>query len=154
MKELECILEETNEKSIIWATYVFNIKQIVQMLEKKYGKESVVSLYGEISVEDRSAYVDRFQNDNRCRFLVGNPSVGGYGLTLTAARNVIYFSNNYNLEYREQSEDRAHRISQKYKVTYIDIVIPNTIDELILTSLKAKKQLSETVLGDDVKKYL
>ena len=154
MKELECILEETNEKSIIWATYVFNIKQIVQMLEKKYGKESVVSLYGEISVEDRSAFVERFQNDNRCRFLVGNPSVGGYGLTLTAARNVIYFSNNYNLEYREQSEDRAHRISQKYKVTYIDIVIPNTIDELILTSLKAKKQLSETVLGDDVKKYL
>ena len=101
-----------------------------------------------------NAFVERFQNDSRCRFLVGNPSVGGYGLTLTAARNVIYFSNNYNLEYREQSEDRAHRISQKYKVTYIDIVIPNTIDELILTSLKAKKQLSETVLGDDVKKYL
>ena len=77
------------------------------MLEKKYGKESVVSIYGEISVEDRSAFVERFQNDSRCRFLVGNPSVGGYGLTLTAARNVIYFSNNYNLEYREQSGKTA-----------------------------------------------
>ena len=43
MKELECILEETNEKSIIWATYVFNIKQIVQMLEKKYGKGATAS---------------------------------------------------------------------------------------------------------------
>ena len=53
----------------------------------------------------------------RCRFLVGNPSTGGYGLTLTAARNVIYFSNSYNLEVRKQSEDRAHRIGQKNKVS-------------------------------------
>ena len=74
-----------NEKSIIWATYAFNIKQIVAMLEKKYGKESVVSLYGAISVEDRSALL-RFQNDTRCRFLVGNPSVGG---TTPLPRNVM-----------------------------------------------------------------
>ena len=44
--------------------------------------------------------------------LVGNPTVGGYGLTLTAAKYVIYFSNSYNLEVRQQSEDRAHRYGQ------------------------------------------
>ena len=48
--------------------------------------------------------VDRFQKDPKCRFFVGNPTTGGYGLTLTAAKYVIYYSNNYNLEVRLQSK--------------------------------------------------
>ena len=102
------------------------------MLEETYGKESVVSIYGAISVDARKEAVERFQTDDRCKFLVGNPSVGGYGLTLTASRNVIYFSNSYNLEHRDQSEDRAHRIGQTAKVTYIDLLVPDTIDQLVL----------------------
>ena len=153
LAELKSILEETSEKSIIWANYIFNIKEITKMLEETYGKESVVSLYGEVSIEDRASAVRKFQEDPRCRFLVGNPSVGGYGLTLTAAGNVIYFSNSYNLEHREQSEDRAHRIGQEKFVNYIDLVVPKTIDELILKSLKSKKALSKEILGDNLKEY-
>jgi SNF2 family DNA or RNA helicase len=151
--ELANILEETSGKSIIWANYVHNIEQIKTMLEKTYGKESVVSIYGAISVENRKVAVDRFQDDDGCRFLVGNPSVGGYGLTLTSSRNVIFFSNSYNLEHRDQSEDRAHRIGQTAKVTYIDLVVPKTIDELVLNSLNKKRDLSKEIMGDHVKKY-
>jgi SNF2 family DNA or RNA helicase len=79
--------------------------------------------------------------------------VGGFGLTLTAARNVIYFSNSYNLEHRDQSEDRAHRIGQTFKVSYIDLVAPNTIDELILNSLDGKRDLSKEIMGDNIKRY-
>jgi hypothetical protein len=32
------------------------------------------------------------------RFIVGTPSTGGYGITLTAANTVIYYSNGYDLE--------------------------------------------------------
>ena len=113
----------------------------------------MVSIYGKDSVEDRKLAVASFQHNDRCRFLVGNPSVGGYGLTLTAAGNVIYFSNSYNLEHREQSEDRAHRIGQEKFVNYIDLIVPKTIDELILKSLKNKKALSEEILGDNIKQY-
>ena len=154
LKELKRILAETDEKSIIWANYIHNIKEITQMLKETYGQEAVVSLYGEVSIEDRTDSVKRFQDDPRCRFLVGNPSVGGYGLTLTAAGNVIYFSNSYNLEHREQSEDRAHRIGQEKFVNYIDLVVPKTIDELILKSLQNKKALSEEILGDNIRQYL
>ena len=76
--------------------------------------------------------VETFQHNDRCRFLVGNPTVGGYGLTLTAARHVIYFSNSYNLEVRQQSEDRAHRHGQTGQVTIIDIIARDTIDEMVL----------------------
>jgi len=154
LKELLRILEEADGKSIIWATYVHNIESIKQTLGDLYGKDSVVSIYGKDSVENRKLAVENFQHNDRCRFLVGNPSTGGYGLTLTAARNVIYFSNSYNLEVRKQSEDRAHRIGQKNKVNYIDLIVPNSIEMMIISALKRKIKLSAQTLGEEVKKWL
>jgi len=87
-------------------------------------------------------------------FLVGNPATGGYGLTLTAARYVIYFSNTYNLEIRWQSEDRAHRIGQKDKVTYIDLMVPNSIDVMVMSALDRKVKLSAATLGEEAKRFL
>jgi SNF2 family DNA or RNA helicase len=66
----------------------------------------------------------------------------------------VYFSNNYNLEVRQQSEDRAHRIGQKNNVTYVDIVTKGTIDEFILKSLKKKLQISAQTLGEEVLEFL
>ena len=154
LKELIRILEEVDGKCIIWATYVHNIESIKQTLGDLYGKDSVVSIYGKDSVEDRKLAVANFQRNDRCRFLVGNPSTGGYGLTLTAARNVIYFSNSYNLEVRKQSEDRAHRIGQKNKVSYIDLIVPNSIEMMIISALKRKVKLSAQTLGEEAKKWL
>lgn len=88
------------------------------------------------------------------RFFVGQPKTGGYGITLTAANTVIYYSNSYDLEIRLQSEDRAHRIGQKNKVTYIDLVSPQTIDEKILKALRGKIDLAGKVLGEDTRDWL
>ena len=154
LKELMEILEETEGKFIIWANYVQNIKTIIEKIKEKYGADSVVSIFGEVSSEDRQQAVSKFQNDSSCRFFVGNPSTGGYGLTLTSASYVVYFSNSYNLEVREQSEDRAHRIGQDKNVTYIDLITENTIDEFIVSALDKKLKLSAETLGEEVKKWL
>tara|TARA_Y100001980_G_C14547286_1_gene327760 strand:- start:1270 stop:2697 length:1428 start_codon:yes stop_codon:yes gene_type:complete len=146
---LEEILEETDGKVIIWANYIYNIKQIIMFLKKKYGDKSVVSIYGEVDVENRKRAVERIQKDPTCRFMVGNPTTGGFGLTLTACTTVIYFSNNYNLEVRKQSEDRAHRMGQKNSVTYIDIVAKDTLDEAIMKSLVTKGHLAAKTLGEE-----
>ena len=66
-----------------------------------------------VDVEDRQDAVEEFKKMTKTRFFVANPTTGGFGLTLTAANTVIYFSNNYNLEVRMQSEDRAHRYGPK-----------------------------------------
>ena len=149
LSALDEILEESDGKSIIWANYIYNIKEIISFLEKKYGKDSVVSIYGDVHVEDRKKAVERIQKDKKTRFLVGNPTTGGFGLTLTACTNVIYFSNNYNLEVRKQSEDRAHRMGQKNSVTYIDIVAKDTLDEAIMKSLVNKGQIAAKTLGEE-----
>ena len=88
---LEETLDETDGKVIIWANYLYNIHEIKNFLIDKYGPESTVSIYGEVSVEDRKVAVDRIQKDDKCRFLVGNPTTGGFGLTLTACNTVIYY---------------------------------------------------------------
>ena len=85
---------------------------------------------------------------------MGQPKTGGYGITLTAANTVIYYSNSYDLEIRLQSEDRAHRIGQTKAVTYIDLVSPDTIDEKVLDALRSKVSLAGKVLGEEVKGWL
>jgi len=155
LSALDEILEETDGKVIIWANYLYNIHEIKNFLIDKYGKKSTVSIYGEVSVEDRKNAVDRIQNDDSCRFLVANPTTGGFGLTLTACNTVIYYSNSYNLEVRMQSEDRAHRMGQKGTVVYIDIVAKNTLDEAIMKSLTNKGKLAAKTLGEeDLKSWL
>ena len=146
---LDEILEETDGKVIVWANYLYNIHEIIKFLEDKYGKESVVSIYGDIDVQKRKEAVDRIQTDSKTRFLVGNPTTGGFGLTLTAVNTVIYYSNNYNLEVRMQSEDRAHRMGQKGTVVYIDIVAKGTLDEAIMKSLTSKGQIAAKTLGEE-----
>jgi SNF2 family DNA or RNA helicase len=154
LKELMSVLEETQDKCIIWANYVYNIEMIKAKLKETYGEDSVVSIYGKDSVEVRNDAVENFQSNDRCRFLVGNPTVGGYGLTLTAAKYVIYFSNSYNLEVRQQSEDRAHRHGQTSQVTYVDIIAKDTVDEMVLHNLENKVELSAKTLGEQVQKWL
>ena len=154
LKELMSVLEETQDKCIIWANYVYNIEMIKAKLKETYGEDSVVSIYGKDSVEVRNDAVENFQSNDRCRFLVGNPTVGGYGLTLTAAKYVIYFSNSYNLEVRQQSEDRAHRHGQTSQVTYVDLIAKDTVDEMVLHNLENKIELSAKTLGEQIQKWL
>jgi len=154
LDELLNILEEIEGKVIIWANYVRTIEKIITALQKKYGTDSTVCIYGKVSAKDRPGIIDAFQNDDKVRFFIGNPQTAGYGLTLTSANTNIYFSNSFNLEYRQQSEDRAHRAGQKGSVLYIDLVARNTVDEYILKSLSNKIQISAKTLGEDVFNYL
>jgi SNF2 family DNA or RNA helicase len=152
--ELLNILEETEGKAIIWANYQKDITQIVESIEKEYGPGSVVDYYGLTAQEDRQDNIRQFQSDPKCRFLVGTPSTGGYGITLTAANTVIYYSNGYDLEKRLQSEDRAHRIGQKKNVTYIDIIAEDTVDEKIVKALRNKINIASEVLGEELKDWI
>ena len=154
LDELLNLIEENDGKFIIWANYIYNIEKIIKILESKYGKDSVVSIYGAINAERRIQNCKRFENENTVRFFVGNPTTGGYGLNLVSASHVVYYSNSYNLEVREQSEDRAHRIGQDKNVLVIDLITKGTVDEMIIAALKGKIKLSAKTLGEEAKKWL
>jgi SNF2 family DNA or RNA helicase len=152
--ELMDVLDETEGKAIIWGHWQKDIQNIVDEIEKVHGPESVVSYYGLTPQDERQDNIRKFQDDPRCRFMVGTPSTGGYGITLTAANTVIYYSNGYDLEKRLQSEDRAHRIGQKENVTYVDIIAEKTVDEKIVKSLRKKINIASEVLGEELKEWI
>jgi SNF2 family DNA or RNA helicase len=149
------LLEEVEGKVIIWANYVYDIKQIVKAVSKKYGEDSIVQYYGAVEAEKRQSNIEKFQDpESKARFFVGNPQTGGYGITLTAANNMIYYSNGYDLEKRLQSEDRAHRIGQTKSVTYVDLIAPKTIDEKIRKALRKKINIATEVMGEELREWI
>jgi SNF2 family DNA or RNA helicase len=152
--ELMDILEETEGKAIIWAHYQHDIKNIIKEVEKVHGPGSIVDYYGLTPKDIRQPNIKRFQEDPKCRFFVGTPATGGYGITLTAANTVIYYSNGYDLEKRLQSEDRAHRIGQKKSVTYVDLMADDTVDEKIVKALRKKINIASEVLGEELRSWI
>ena len=152
--ELMDVLDETEGKAIIWGHWQKDIQNIVSEIEKIHGPGSVVSYYGLTPQSERQDNIRKFQGDPRCRFMVGTPSTGGYGITLTAANTVIYYSNGYDLEKRLQSEDRAHRIGQKKNVTYVDIICEDTVDEKIQKALRKKINIASEVLGEELRDWI
>jgi len=152
--ELMNVLEETEGKAIIWAHYQYDMTTIIKAVVEKYGQDSIVDYYGLTPQEERQPNIKRFQDDPKCRFIVGTPSTGGYGITLTAANTVIYYSNGYDLEKRLQSEDRAHRIGQKKSVTYVDLMADDTVDEKIVQALRKKIDIASEVLGEELRSWI
>jgi len=148
------LLEETNGKVIIWARFRAEIEAICRAIAQAFDSRAAVEYHGGIGNEDRSNNIQRFQNEDDCRFFVGHVQAGGKGLTLHAATTVVYFSNDFSLENRLQSEDRAHRIGQKHNVTYIDFVAPNTLDEKVVETLRAKKSVADLITGDDINNWI
>jgi SNF2 family DNA or RNA helicase len=154
LNELMSILEETEGKAIIWANYQMSVSDIIKRITKVYGEDSYVHYYGLTPQEDRQDFIRKFQNNPKCRFLVGTPQTGGYGITLTQANTVIYYSNGYDLEKRLQSEDRAHRIGQKKTVTYVDLICEDTVDEKIVKALRDKINIASEVMGEELKDWI
>jgi len=152
--ELMDLLEEVEGKAIIWAHWRHDIATIVREIEKEY-PGSVMTYYGDTTTDDRQKAIKELQTpESKVRFLVGTPQTGGYGITLTGASTMIYYSNGYDLEKRQQSEARIDRIGQKKPMTYIDILAEDTIDEKIVKSLRKKVNIATEIMGEELKAWI
>lgn len=148
--KLREVLDRINGKVIIWARFDQDIKYIMDML----GDEAV-RYDGHVNIDQKEINKNRFQKDDSVKYFVAKPIKG---LTLTAAGTAIYYSNDFDLEKRQQSEDRNHRSgSEKLgvdNILYIDIQAMNTIDGQIITSLRNKKKISDMILKDPESMFL
>ena len=153
--QLMDVLEEMEGKAVIWAHYRYDIRKIVEAISKKYGENAVVTYYGDTSTDDRQKAIKKIQDPKSpVRFIVGTPQTGGYGITLTGASTMIYYSNGYDLEKRMQSEARIDRIGQEKPMTYIDLIAEDTIDTKIVTSLRNKVNIASEIMGEDLKAWI
>jgi SNF2 family DNA or RNA helicase len=147
LSELMEVVQEYTGPTIIWCAFREEISIVSEALRKAFGNDQVVELHGDVDEATRDHNVNVAFQGKKSRFLVGNTSTGGMGLTMHAAENEIYFSNSFNYTDREQSEERAFGPHKTNGTVIIDIVAEKTVDEHILEALIQKKDVSEYVRG-------
>ena len=147
---LKQLLEDVTPagKVLVWAVFKENYQQIREVCEELALK--YVEVHGEVPTSKRQEYVDQFNNDTETRVFIGHPGSGGIGINLVSASYSIFYSRSFSLEHDLQAEARNHRGGSHIheKITRIDIVAKDTIDEHICRALAQKEVVSEKVLRD------
>jgi len=154
LTQLLDVIDEIEGKVVIWAHYQYDVTQIIKALTAEFGEGCCVDYFGLTPQNERQTNIDKFQHDDKVRFFVGTPATGGYGITLTGASTMIYYSNGYDLEKRQQSEARIDRIGQKKPMTYIDILCEDTVDERIVKALRKKVNIATQIMGEELKEWI
>lgn len=134
-----------DHKVIVWATFKENYRQIAKVCEEL--KIQYTELHGEVRHKDEA--IRFFRSDPLCRVIIANPASAGIGVNLIEASYSIYFSKNFSLEQDVQSEARNHRGGSEIhsKITRIDLIAKDTIDEKVTEALKKKENIAETILS-------
>lgn len=143
----ELLVDLTPEhKVIVWATFKQNYKQIAAVCKEQ--KIDYVELHGDVSHGDRIQNLERFRTDPKCRVIIANQGAAGIGINLTEASYSIFYSRSFSLEHDLQAESRNHRGGSEIhsKITRVDLVCKDTVDELILEALAAKQNIAQQVL--------
>lgn len=151
--ELLELLDDYAGKAIIWCSYDYSIRKVVDALRNEYGPQSVARFWGG-NVATREAEEQEFFRNPECRFMVATPSAGGRGRTWSNADLVVYYSSTDNLEHRDQSEQRAQGLEKMRQVDYIDLIAPGTVETKILHALRAKINMASAINGDNYKEWL
>lgn len=146
LDELMRIVSEEPGKIIVWARFKAELNLIAKSLRKQYGDDTTVEFHGDVNKKQRVEARKKFQDPKSpVRFFVGQMETGGIGIDLDATNTMIYFSNSYKYEAREQSEARPMSSRQKRSVGIYDIVCKTTVDELVIEALRKKKDLAQLI---------
>lgn len=148
LKAVRELLEQLvdGHKIIIWACFKENYSMLREVCEE-LGIKSV-ELHGDVSVKEKNEAIHKFETDPSVRVLIGNQAAGGVGVNLVAASYSIYYSRTFKLGDDIQSESRNHRRGSEnhQKITRINLIANNSIDELIATALSKKQDISNSIL--------
>jgi superfamily II DNA or RNA helicase len=150
LTELDEILSEeiasNGHKAVVfsqWATMLALTEPIIQRVGLGY-----VKLTGDVPSAKRGDLIQKFFDDPDCRVFLSTDA-GGVGLNLQAASLVINLDLPWNPAVLEQRIARAHRHGQLSSVQVINLIAKDTIEERMLDTLAAKKNVFATIFGTD-----
>jgi SNF2 family DNA or RNA helicase len=136
----------SGSKVIVWACFKENYAMIAEVCKKL--SIDYRELHGEQNTKEKQKSVEDFNNVDGVRVLIGNQGAGGIGVNLVPATYSIYYSRGFKLGDDLQSEARNHRRGSEVhdKITRINLVSPNSIDQLIADALQKKQNISDKIL--------
>lgn len=138
---------ENGKKVIVFSNWTQMTTPIFDRLSEKYNG---LLITGATKDNVRQEYVNQFQNDSSCNFIVGTIGAMGTGLTLNAASTVIFVDEPWTMAAKAQAIDRAHRIGTSHNVTVITLICKDTIDEKIHELVEKKGAISDVLVDDKI----
>jgi hypothetical protein len=147
------LLEEYDGKAIIWCSYDYSIRKVATALQDHYGQNAVALFWGG-NASTREEDDKRFRQDPACRFMVATAGSGGRGRKWDVANLVVYYSSTNNLEHRDQSQERAKDMTKKDTTAYVDLIVPGSVEEVIIKALRKKIDLAAVITGDNYREWL
>ena len=139
-------LKGSTGKTLVFAYH----HDVIERLMEALANQGVSGFTGSSSLRDRDRAAEKFQNDPNCQFFIGNIEAGGQGITLTAARHVVFAEPDWRGTYLEQAEDRAHRYGQVHPVlvTYLLLRLSEwSTDSWMNSKIRVKQAAIDAVLG-------
>ncbi len=140
------IAVEEGRKVVLFSEWTTMLDLIEPLLRKR--KLAFVRLDGSVPQKRRQELVHEFQTNPECRFFI-TTNAGSTGLNLQAANTVINVDLPWNPAVLEQRIARAHRMGQTQPVQVFVLVTEKTIEESLLATLSAKKEVALAALDDD-----
>jgi superfamily II DNA/RNA helicase len=143
---LDGLSAEADRKALLFSEWTTMLDQIEPLLEAR--KLDYVRLDGSVPQKKRQGLVNRFREDPGCRMFI-TTNAGSTGLNLQAANTVINVDLPWNPAVLEQRIGRAHRMGQLRPVQVYVLVTEETIEDSLLKTLSAKKDLALAALDPD-----
>jgi len=150
LDRMEELVEETVEngkKVVIFSNWL----QMTNEVCKRLAKYHPAVITGETNDADRQGEVNRFQNDDDCKVIIGTTGAMGTGITLTAGTVEIFLDEPWNRALKDQAVDRCHRVGTTENVTIYTLLTRNTIDERIHELVEQKGAMSDALVDGQVK---
>lgn len=126
------------EKAIIFVP----LRGVQDRLEEMLRKDGydVASVHGDVNGNKRNEIFDSFQNSDKYRVLLAHPKVAAHGLTLTRAKDIIWYAPIYSLESYEQANARIRRLTTDGK-TRIHHMFGTSFEKELYRRLQSKKRV-------------
>ena len=146
LEELAEEIVENGEKFVVFSNWT----QMTDEIEKRLEKYEPVVVTGDTKDEDRTVAMNLFQNNPKCKCIIGTIGALGTGFTLTAGNNVIFVDHPWNRALYDQAVDRCHRIGTTKTVTVYNLITKDTIDERVWEIVKEKGELSDAIVDGKI----
>ena len=135
-----------NQKTIVFSCFTTPFESNIECLNlkndlEKYNPAMIIG-----ATKDRQSEIDKFQNDDTCKVIIGSIGAMGVGITLNKASNVIFLDEPWNPALKNQAIDRAHRAGTKNNVNVYTLICKNTKDEGVHKTIANKKLISDVVV--------
>ena len=139
---VEDIIEEANDKVIVFVPLTGALNMLKRELSKKFSVEVV---NGEVTANKRNDIFNRFQNEKDPKVLVAHPGTMAHGLTLTASSTIVWYGPITSNEQYTQANGRIQRIGQKHTANIIHIE-STKLERTIFDRLRNKQKLQGVLL--------